>query len=229
MARMRQNKKRLKEMILADNWQDYLEEIAAGGIENIGPLMAFLLLDPQIMHRAAKAIGLTVAKIAQTDPETAKNIIRRFMWHMNEESGNIGWGIPCAFAESLVASPEMMRIYSNILLSYINDLGFDDNYCDHDILRRSCYWAIGCFAEKYPEKVEKARPYLLKGLEDRDEICRGMAAWALGKLPPSLMDVPMLNKLANSGIEDEIEIYEDNGFITETVSGMARKVLANNK
>ena len=54
---------------------------------------------------------------------------------MSEESGNIGWGIPEAFAECLAASPELAKTYHKILISYIVDLGFDDNYCDNDQLR----------------------------------------------------------------------------------------------
>lgn len=223
MSRMRYNKKAMKDALLADDWESNIPAISANGKAAVGPLFSFLLQDPELKHRAARALGETVNELTKTDMEAAKNVIRRFMWHMNEESGNIGWGIPDAFAECLAANADLAKTYGSILCSYIIDLGFDDNYCDHDILRRSCYWAIGRFAQARPELAEKARPWLIKGLEDRDSICRGMAAWALGQSPPNLMDAPALKRLAESGDNDLCE-YFDNGKIRRaTVSELARR------
>lgn len=229
MPKMRLNKKAIKELLDADNWRENLTRVTSLGMSAIGPLFSLLLYPAKLRHRAAYAIGQTVAQIAAQNPEEAKNVIRRFMWHMNEESGNIGWGIPDAFAECLAASPELMKTYGNILQSYIIDLGFDDNYCDNDLLRRSCYWAIGRIAPIYPDQVEKSRKWLVKGLKDRDSICRGMAAWALGNLPPDLMDVPALKALADSNDMDECEIYEDFKLKDLKVSDIARKVLKADK
>lgn len=177
------------------------------------------------MHRAARALGLLIANIYKEEPETARNLIRRFMWHMNEESGNIGWGIPDAFAETLAASPGLAQTYLRILNSYIFDLGFDDNFCDHDILRRDCYWAIGRLAEVNADLAEPARVWLVKGLADVDPICRGMAAWALGKMGPSLDAAPALRKLAESGGNDECDIFEDNKLLRKSAAQLASDTL----
>ncbi|MDE5832024.1 MAG: HEAT repeat domain-containing protein [Desulfovibrio sp.] len=225
MAGMRDNKKAIREALTGEDWEKKIPEIAKMGKPAVSPLFSLLLLDPETKHRAAKALGETVDSLAKTDLEAAKNVIRRFMWHMNEESGNIGWGIPDAFAECLVANAELAKTYASILRSYIIDLGFDDNYCDHDILRRSCYWAIGRLAQARPELAEPARPWLLKGLEDRDSVCRGMAAWALGQLKPELMDAPALKKLAESGDRDECEYFDNATLRRGTVSDLARESL----
>ena len=226
MSTMRASKQYLKSLLQSPRWQEHLAEIASGGMGSIGPLFSFLLLDGLTMHRAARALGATVARLAQSEPEKARNVIRRFMWHMNEESGNIGWGIPDAFAECLVASEMLAETYHRILISYIIDLGHDDNYCDNDILRRSCFWAVGRLAGARPEMCLRARPWLLKGLDDVDSICRGMAAWALAKLPPDMMDAPALRRLAESGNADVCEIYEGNGFHQARVDELARATLA---
>lgn len=226
MPKMRTSKKQLKRLLQGPDWRDHLEEIAAGGMTSVGPLFSFLLLGPLTMHRAAAALGVTVAQLAVTEPETARNVIRRFMWHMNEDSGNIGWGIPDAFAECLAASEALAESYHRILISYIMDLGHADNYCDHDVLRRSCYWAVGRLAEVRPEMCQGARPWLRKGLADEDSICRGMAAWALAKLPQDMMDAPALRRLAESGDEDVCEIYEADSIREERVNELARAALA---
>lgn len=218
-------KRRIKALLQAANWQENLAEIINAGMAATGPLFALLPQEPELMHRAARALGLLIAKIYEDNPEAARNLIRRFMWHMNEESGNIGWGIPDAFAEALAASPELAKTYSRILNSYIYDLGFDDNFCDQDILRRDCYWAIGRLAETEPQLADPARPWLVKGLNDPDPICRGMAAWALAKIRPDLANAPALRKLAENGANDECEIFEYNRLHRKSVSELANEAL----
>lgn len=226
MARMRDAKKRLMELLESPAWQESLPAIASGGFANIGALKSFLTREPELMHRAALAIGLAVEDVEREDPEAAKDVIRRFMWSMNEESGNIGWGVPDAFAECLAASQSLAETYYRILVSYIIDLGHDDNYCDNDQLRRSCYWGVGRLAETRPRLAGYARPWLLKGLADRDAVCRGLAAWALGKLRPTLMDAPGLRRLADSGDDTLCEVFEERKMRSATVSGLAAEALA---
>lgn len=225
MARMREAKKKLKQVLQSPNWRSHIPDIARSGITNVGALFSFLLLEPVIRHRAAVALGATTAAIAVQDPEAGRNIIRRFMWHLSEESGNIGWGIPEAFGESLAASPILANTYYKILVSRIIDLGFDDNYCDNDQLRRSCYWSIGRLASARPDLAEYARKWLIKGLTDKDGICRGMAAWALAQLPPSLAEAPALRALASAGDENECEIFENDELRLATASVLAHEAL----
>lgn len=226
MANLRRAKKELKAILESNNWAEHLDQIAAGGQANVGALFSFLLHEPQMAHRAARALGLTVAKLYENNPEAARNIIRRYMWHMNEDSGNIGWGIPYAFAETLAGCPQLAGSYGHILLSYIYDLGFADNYCDQDALRRECYWGIGRLAQTQPQIVEKARHWLVKGLQDKDSICRGMAAWALAQLGPQLADAPALNKLANAENHDICQIFDQNKLEERQVSQLAAEALA---
>lgn len=225
MSGSRRNRSEIRRMLAASGWCGNLEKIASLGKPAVGPLFSFLLLEPEMMHRAARALGQTVAGIYARDQEAARNIMRRFMWQMNEESGNIGWGIPAAFAETLVAAPGLAREYGRILNSYIMDLGFDDNYCDHDILRRTCYWAVGRLAGADAGLGQNARPWLVKGLGDQDAICRGMAAWALSTLPPDLMAAPALRALAESGKEDVCEVFEDDRLKRISAADLALRAL----
>lgn len=225
MARMRQTKELLKTQLQDEQWRAHVPAIAQGGMSHVGPLFAMLLLGPLMLHRAAHALGATCAFLAEQNPESARNIIRRYMWHMNEESGNIGWGIPESFAESLAQSPLLAKEYHRILISYIMDTQQEDNFCDNDILRRSCFWAVGRLAQAHPELCASARPWLVKGLDDADTICRGMAAWALQQLPPSLMDAPALRRLEISCIVDTCILFDGQQIFEKSVSELARDAL----
>ena len=97
MPRMRHAKTRFRQLLEAPDWRAHLPEVAGEGLSAVGPLLSFLLLSPCLRHRAAVALGAVVAGLEREQPEAVRNIMRRLMWHMNEESGNIGWGIPEAY------------------------------------------------------------------------------------------------------------------------------------
>lgn len=183
MARMRECKGQLKEWLSREDWESTTAVLDAMDDKTaVGPLFSFLLLGEPMAQRAAVALGLVVARMAQQSPESARNIVRRCMWHMNEDSGNIGWGIPEAFAEILVRSPVLFREFHRVLISYIIRTGKSDNYCDYAPLRRSCYGAVSRLALAEPQLAPLVRPHLEQGLQDADASCREQAAWALAQL-----------------------------------------------
>ena len=225
MARMRAAKQALRSVLAQADWRSHLGEIAQEGVSSIGPLFSFLLLEPLMKHRAAVALGATCAFLANENPEKARNVVRRYMWHLSEESGNIGWGIPEAFAETLAASELLAKEFHRILITYVIDLGREDNYCDNDILRRSCYWACGRVAEVWPRLCAPWRMWLIKGLRDPDHICCGMAAWALARLPGDLTEVPLLRELAGAGYTESCLLFDGENVYEKTVSELARDAL----
>ena len=226
MPRMKSAKRRIEGYLTSPDWRERLEEISHDGLEAVGPLFSFLPRGGLLMHRAAVALGKVTALLALQRPDAARNILRRLMWHMSEESGNMGWGIPEAFGEILAASPPLAKEFHRILLSYIIDLGHDDNYCDNDILRRSCYWAIGRLAGEHPALCQEARPWLRRGLDDQDSVCQGMAAWALGQLPVDVMDVPALRRLSVSANTATCEFFDGTDIRQKTAAQIATEVLA---
>lgn len=148
--------------------------------ELANPLLACLPLGGRATRRAAAALGRAVARLAEEDSlENARIVVRRLMWQMNEESGNIGWGVPEAFAEILACQPRLAEEFHRILLSYVRKTGRDDNYCDHAVLRRSCFRAAGRLAQARPDLAAAGRDALLAGLADEDAGCRQEAAEAL--------------------------------------------------
>lgn len=229
MSGIREKKQCLSQWLASPEWRGHLNEIADAGALSVNALFALLPRETLVRHRAAVGLGAVCARMAETSIERAREIVRRYMWHMNEESGNIGWGIPEAFAETLVASPALAQEFYRVFISYVISLNKDDNFCDHAILRRSCYWGIGRFAGARPDLGEYARPWLLKGLTDEDAQCRGLAAWAIGQLPASLMDGPALRRLAQSGQQETCEVFDGEGFMVKGVSQLAHEALVATK
>lgn len=223
MAKFRERKNELRCKLHDDCWEQSLDSlIAIPNNEAIGPLFSFLLFGGEIRWRAATALGLVVAKIADQNIEQARTIMRRFLWHMNEESGNIGWGIPESMAEVMVNHRRLADEYNRMLHSYIRETGDDDNFLDHPPLRRGVYWGIGRLAQVRPDLMRAAIPSLLAGLEDEDHHGRGLAAWGLGILHAETA-LPALKKISKD--KTCVELFENRRLIVTSTGVLAQNAI----
>ena len=184
MARFRSLKVLIRGWFRSESWdraQPLPPECADEGVSAlslVNPLFACLTEGGEMADRAAFALGGVMAKLYGESHEEAKNIVRRFMWHMNEESGNIGWGIPEAFGETLAQCPPLADTFKGVLLHYVYDApeGRSTSFCDHAPLRVSCYKAIGRLLEARPDLVNSALPILRHSAQNEsDDVCREAA------------------------------------------------------
>ena len=120
-----------------------------------------------------------MARIADEDLESARTIMRRLMWSLNDESGGIGWGAAEAMGEIMARQARLAEEYHRILVSYIRD---DGNRLDHEALETAVLWGIGRLAQARPELLSDAACYIFPYLQSGNSEQRGLAAWALGFL-----------------------------------------------
>jgi len=179
----REFKRRVCVLLKSADFDRSLEEILQFPARRvINPLFSFLYnSDEQIRWRTITAMGAVVAKLADEDMESARVIMRRLMWNLNDESGGIGWGSPEAMGEILACNETLAKEYAHILISYIREEG---NFQGHKLMQRSVLWGIGRLSQVRPELVKGSVPYLLPYLKSRDDSARGLAAWAMGYLGP---------------------------------------------
>lgn len=225
MPMFRKLKQEVRTILIAPDWQERLPELAALNAKQItGPLFGLLLDREEVVRwRAVEAFGLTAARLAQESMEQARVLLRSCMWRLNEESGNLGWGIPESMAASLVQHEGLAQEYHRILCSYIFDNpACDGNYLGHVLLRRGAYWGLARLAQAQPVLVEPARPFLVKALSEEDSGCRGLAAWALGLL--GVHDALLgLRELA--GDSASFPLFRDGELGSATVGGLAAEAL----
>ncbi len=223
MARFRSMKTNLRCLLQSPLWQDNLPDILAiPGQETLGPLMSFLLFGGEMKWRAATALGLVVNALAERNMEQARVFMRRLLWHMNEESGNVGWGIPETMAEIMCNNTRLADDYNRMLHSYVRETTEDDNYLDHPPLRAAVYWGLGRLAAVRPDLVRPAERALTWGLEDEHHPGRGMAAWALGTLQTRDAAERIRALLPDT---TPVEHFQDRTLICTTVGEMAREAL----
>ncbi|MBW2608935.1 MAG: HEAT repeat domain-containing protein [Deltaproteobacteria bacterium] len=175
--------------------------------------------DLEIKWRAVMAMGAVVARLAREDIESARVIIRRLMWNLNDESGGIGWGSPEAMGEILANSNALAGEYSKILVSYARK---DGNYQENEIMQRGVLWGIGRLAQVNPELIKGSVPYITPYLESSDATVRGLAGWIMGLLGTEDAS-SRLETL--TGAEAEIQVFMDGRLVNLRVKDMAAEAL----
>ena len=160
--------------------------------QSVNALISFFCDREEIIRwRAVAATGRVVAMLASDDMESARVIMRRLMWSLNDESGGIGWGTPEAMGEIMARSLRLADEFSRILRSYIRQ---DENFLEHETLQRGVLWGIGRLAQVYPGHLSHTDGHLLPFLKSHDAVHRGYAAWALSNLK-SENAVPLIENL----------------------------------
>jgi len=187
----------------------------------VNPLFSFLCsTDEWLRWRAVTAMGHVVSNLAEADLESARVIMRRFLWQLNDESGGIGWGCPESMGEIMFRCERLADEYGCILISYIQPQG---NYLEHEMLQRGVLWGIGRLAHSRPRVVKDGVVYLLPYMQSEDPHLRGLAAWAVSPLS-SPEAIPRLKLLCHD--PSELTLYDNNKLNRCTVSQLAKQALS---
>ncbi len=174
-------KRKVIDLLKADDFAGVLETFRSYPARRvINPLFSCLCsTESQIKWRAITALGAVVANLAHDDMESARVVMRRMIWNLNDESGGIGWGVPETMGEVMARHEGLAREYVNILVSYIRE---DGNFLEHQPLQQGVLWGLGRLAQTSPELLQDAVPHLHPFLSSEDATLRGLAAWILGLL-----------------------------------------------
>ncbi len=217
----RQLKRKVLSLLQSDTFDESLDELTQMPARQvINPLFSFLLSkDEETRWRATTAMGAVVAALADEDMESARVIMRRLMWSLNDESGGIGWGAPEAMGEIIACHEGIAKEYASVLISYIWE---DGNFLEYEPLRLGAVWAVARVAQVRPDLVKGAVPHLVLFLNSSDATVRALAAMALGFLAADAAR-PQLELLVRD--DTEVSLYLDRTLARCTVSDVAKVVL----
>jgi hypothetical protein len=217
----RQLKEKIRKLLLQQDIESGLAKI--GGMpakKAINPLFSFLCsLDELLKWRAVMAMGKVVDRLADADMESARVIMRRYMWNLNDESGGIGWGCPEAMGEIMARNENLAEEFWCILISYIRP---DGNFLEHETLQRGVLWGVGRLAHERPQLLKTSIDYLHPYMQTEDPYLRGLAAWASGALRSKNTEV-LLNGLKEDSAK--LSVFLDGQLITCSVGDLAEKAL----
>ena len=218
----RQLKREFYRILEKENFDQGLDEIRQWPPRQaVNPLISFLCsMDEQIKWRAITAIGKVISDLAESDLESARIVMRRFIWNLNDESGGIGWGCPESMAEIMAQNKILAGEYSDILVSYIQPEG---NFIEHEVLQRGVLWGVGRLAHTRPQYTQNAAAFLLPYMHSEDPNLRGLAIWAL--IPHVAEEVlPQLKQLVKD--PSEFMLYQNRQLNRLSVGQLAQSALA---
>ncbi len=191
------------------------------GRQAVNPLFSLLYSgDETLRWRAVTAMGTVVGQMADTQMESARVVMRRLMWNLNDESGGIGWGSPEAMGEIAAVHAGLAKEFANIIVSYINPAG---NFLEHETLQRGSLWAVGRLAHARPLRAAPAAPFLAAFFDAADPYLRGTAVWAAG--PIITNDI---RPLIEARLDDQapLRLYRQRQMTRPTVAELTGAALA---
>ncbi len=207
----KQRKDEVRQMVEGRDWQGLLafdrEE------SDTGPLLLALAfdLDDRVRWRAIEGLGRWSA---EADLERVRNLIRRVLWLMNDESGGLAWHGPEVIGEILANAPALIDEYGRIVASFIHE----------DPFGPGAAWAMARLAPLSPETFDDRIDDLTGAVESSDPALRGYGLLALASLRPRLA-----RKLATQRDRDQARVwtYERGPGepSTTTVAALAQRVL----
>ncbi|WP_027185122.1 DVU0298 family protein [Desulfovibrio inopinatus] len=227
MARMRALRSKTRDILAAADWESRLSELLVLPAKTVlGPLFGALLDKEELVRwHAVTAFGVVVPPMADARMEDGRILMRRLMWNLNEESGNIGWGIPETFGEILACHEGLALEFHRILISYIQENACSSNYIDHCPLRQCAYWGIGRLAQARPELARHGQRDVIDGLQNDDAVTRGLCAWTVSLLGP--VEDPdargYLDALCND--QNAVRLYRNRCLEDTTVAQLAQEAL----
>jgi len=134
--------------------------------------------DAGLKWKAVRALGVVAADREGMGEDRVRELLRRFVWLLSDESGNVPFGIPEAFGEVLVARPEFQGEFLPLLCS----LAYDAERSQTGLIEQGVYWALGRVgppvAACSPEAIEAV---VRAAAEHPDAQIRNLAAWALSR------------------------------------------------
>jgi hypothetical protein len=219
----REVRQRVAALLEADDLQLALQELRKLPRQRVlRSLLASLCEEGETRKwRAVSVMGLLVADLARENVEEARELMRRLMWSLNDESGSSGWGAPEALAEIMSAHEGLAEEYVHMLVSYMRE---DGNYLENPLLQRGLLWGIGRLAEVRPALVQKhdAATHLMPFLRSSDPVVQGLAAWCAG-----ILEVQEARSRLESLADEETEIllYKDHDLRRFRAGELAKEAL----
>ena len=213
-------KNKVLEILSGNDFNERLSEIrGVPGRQVVNHLISCLYHTEELIKwRAVTAMGDVVSSIAYADIESARVVMRRLMWNLNDESGGIGWGSPEAMGEIIARNMRLGEEYSRILISYINK---DGNYLENEVLQQGVVWGIGRIAGLKPHLMRDSFVFLIPSLESGDAMLRGLSAWAIGAID-AVRARSVLSSLKND--DSVIKIYSDGIIGRFTIKNIVDKI-----
>lgn len=177
--------------------------------------------DENVKWRAVTFMGHYIVQLAEQDIESARIILRRFIWNLNEESGGIGWGGPEVMGVVLAQHRLLADEFTQMLVSFIRE---DGAFLEYELLQRGVVWGLGRMVRDRSALLKELETgkYLLPFLDSPDATVRGLTAWVLGLLKYSEAKAKLRELQLDSST---LTLYDNNELLHANVGTLCKNAL----
>jgi hypothetical protein len=131
--------------------------------------------DAALKWQAVRALAAVTGDREGISENRIRALLRRFVWLLSDESGNVPFGVPEAFGEVLVAHPEFQAEFLPLLCS----LAYHPERIQTGPIEQGVFWALGRVgppaAACSPEAVEAV---VRAAHQHPEPQTRSIATWA---------------------------------------------------
>lgn len=217
-------KRLLRDWLAAGQTALVLDHLAGVSAKRAATLLLGLIAEADYYTRmqAVSALGQVAEGLAAADLNAGRELMRRLLWSLNEESGAVPWGAPEALGEIMARDRRLAEEFVNLLISLIWPQG---NYLEFPPLQAGVAWGLGRLAQAWPALIAQrgATEHLTALLIAPEAQTRGCAAWALGFLADPAAAEALRGLLADDG---PCRIFEDGHLDSTTVGVVVANALA---
>ena len=172
--------------------------------------------DGIIFWRAVEALGVVTHRIDQDEPTYALELVRRYFWMLNDESGGTAWNASEALGSLITHCSEKCGQFNWMYSGLLEDESLSDGVL----------WGLAQLAQKAPHLVDPLEERIRPFLESENPLTRGLAALIYGLMkisqnglelhreegPKWSTSTDIDNRLKND--QNSIKIYQDGSLIS---------------
>lgn len=168
----------MEEILLERNWQDLEQLVLASSKKAIRTLVNRIYIKDGLgFWRAVEALGVASALEERQKKDSSVELVRRYFWSLNEESGGNAWNAAEAIGSIMASNPKECGHFNWMLANLLED----------ESLQEGVLWGLLNLSINAPEVVDPLVERVYPFLEARDANQRGLAVWifSLMKTYPS--------------------------------------------
>lgn len=157
--------------------------------------------DGIVFWRAVEALGVFAHYIEQKERNYALELVRRYFWMLNEESGGTAWNASEAIGSLIAHCPETCGQFNWMYSGLLEDESLSDGVL----------WGLAQWAQKAPHLVDPLEERIRPFLESEDPLTLGLTAliYALMRISGLKWSVPIDLDTRLKNDQNLLEIYQD--------------------
>lgn len=170
-------------------------------------------IDQPIRWHAIEALGLLAKHSALNSPEIFKNLLGRFLWAMNDESGNVPWSSTEAMASIIAYQPNLFGDFTPLLIT---------NGLDNPMCHRGTIWGAGRISQVDSKLVVPFKNQLLHFLDTKNVHILAYSIWLFGLLGKKEVEDKIVKHIKR---EEKTYIFIDGELRHISIGELARNAL----